>query len=61
MFWKESPKSENFKSSKFFQNKYERNIGKGFNRVMSPRGVKPRKYHKSVMSSHERKKQIILA
>ena len=61
MFWKKSRKSESFKLCKFFQNKYERNIGKDFNGVMSPRGVKPRKYHKSVMFSHERKKQIILA
>ena len=43
MFWKESHKSESFKSSKFLQKKYERNIGKDFNRVMSPRGVKPDK------------------
>ena len=41
MFWKESHKSESFKSSKFLQKKYERDIGKDFNRVMSPRGVKP--------------------
>ena len=43
MFWKESHKSENFKSSKFLERKYERNIGKDFNEVMSPRGVKPDK------------------
>ena len=43
MFWKESHKSESFKSSKFLQKKYERNIGKYFNRVMPPRGVKPDK------------------
>ena len=40
MFWKESHKSESFKSSNFLQKKYERNIGKDFNRVMPPRGVK---------------------
>ena len=43
MFWKESHKSEKFKSSTFFQKRCERNIGKDFNRVMSPRGVKPDK------------------
>ena len=43
MFWKESHKSESFKSSKFLQKKYKRNIEKDFNRVMSPRGVKPDK------------------
>ena len=43
MFWKESHKLESFKSSKFLQKKYERNIGKDFNRVMPPRGVKPDK------------------
>ena len=40
MFWKESHKSESFKSPNFLQKKYERNIGKDFNRVMPPRGVK---------------------
>ena len=43
MFWKESHKSERFKSLKFLQKRYERNIGKDFNRVMSPRGLKPDK------------------
>ena len=43
MFWKESEKSESFKSSKFFQKKYERNIAKAFNRVMSTHRVKPDK------------------
>ena len=43
MLWKESHKSESFKSSTFLQENYERNIGKEFNRVMSPRGVKPDK------------------
>ena len=33
MFWKESHKSESFRSSKFLQKKYQRNIGKDFNRV----------------------------
>ena len=40
---KESHKLESFKSSKFLQKKYERNIGKDFNRVMSSQGVKPDK------------------
>ena len=31
MFWKKSHKSESFKSFKFLQKKYERNIGKDFN------------------------------
>ena len=43
MFWKESHELESFRSSKFLQKKYERNIGKDFNSVMSPRGVKPDK------------------
>ena len=43
MFWKESHESESFRSSKFLQKKYERNIGKDFNRVMSSQGVKPDK------------------
>ena len=43
MFWKESRKLESFRSSKFLQKKYQRNIGKDFNRVMSPCGVKPDK------------------
>ena len=40
MFWKVSHKLESSKSSKVLQKKYERNIGKDFNRVVSPRGVK---------------------
>ena len=43
MFWNESHRSESFKSPTFLQKKYERNIGKDFNRVMSPLGVKPDK------------------
>ena len=43
MFWKESHKSESFRSSKFLQKKYARNVGKDFNCDMSPRGVKPDK------------------
>ena len=43
LFWKESHKLESFKSSKILKKNYERNIGKDFNRVMSPRGVKPDK------------------
>ena len=35
MFWKESHKSESFKSSKFLQKKCERNIGKKINRVLT--------------------------
>ena len=43
IFWKKSHKSESFTSFKLLQKKYERNIGKDFNRVLSPRGVKPDK------------------
>ena len=41
MFWKTSYVEENFKSSRFLQRKYEKNIGKDFERNKKNGLVKP--------------------
>ena len=47
MFWKTSYPEENFKSSKFLQKKYEKYIGKEFERNKENRSVKPGKKDKT--------------
>lgn len=48
MFCKTSYTEENFKSSRFLQRTYEKNIGKDFKRNKENRGAKPAKKDKNL-------------
>ena len=58
MFLKTSYAGENFKSSRFLQTKYEKNIGKDFKRSKGNRDAKPANKDKisQVLSPHMKKR-----